>query len=73
MNGQDGNVKLSIEPYFKFLNPSVRNDLIQEFDHNILGGLPSEDQLEHIIVKKIRILKLIQHIVLIKLNIGHFG
>ena len=52
----------------KILNLSVRNHLIQKLDHHILCGFSSKDQLEHIIVKKIRILKLIQHIVLIKLN-----
>ena len=41
--------------------PSVRNNLIQELYHHILTGLLSKNQLEHIIVKKVCILKILRH------------
>ena len=38
-------------------NLPVRNDLIEELDHHVLRGLSSKDQLEHIVIKQICILK----------------
>ena len=44
----------------------IRNNLIQKLDHYVLGGLPSENQLEYIIVKQVRILEIVQHKIYIK-------
>ena len=44
---------------FQIHNIPVINNLIQELDHDILTGLLSKDQLKHIIVKQVGILKVI--------------
>ena len=55
-------------------NRPVINYLIQELDHHILTGLLSKDQLEHIIVKQVSILKLVLHkFLFLMVSFGHYG
>ena len=46
---------------FQIRNLSVRNHLIQKFNHDILRGLSSKDQLEYIIIQQVSKFKIVQH------------
>ena len=46
---------------FQIRNLSVRNHLIQKFNHDILRGLSSKDQLKHFVIKQVSILEFVQH------------
>ena len=51
---------------FQIRNLSVRNHLIQKFNHDILRGLSSKDQLEYIIIQQVSKFKIVQHKIKIK-------